>query len=141
VPGGVIEGGETGEAAVARETLEEVGLDIPASEFQYFAALPNLYPFQGYVWPTLDLFYLARLSSFENIQAQASEVSDWKIIPLAEVCYEEFAFGSNAEAVRRLDRFLKGMSEMTGERSGLSGKERARRHSRAHSVRGEVRDE
>ena len=102
VPGGVIEGGETAEEAVSRETLEEVGLDIPAFEFSYFATLPNLYPFQGYVWPTLDLFYLARVSSFENIQAQDSEVSGWETIPLADVDYQEFAFESNAEAIRRL---------------------------------------
>ena len=108
VPGGVIEGGETAEEAVSRETLEEVGLEIPASEFSYFAALPNLYPFQGYVWPTLDLFYLARVSSFENIQAQASEVSGWAIIPLAEVDYQEFAFESNAQAVRHLNAKMPG---------------------------------
>jgi len=108
VPGGVVEGGETAEEAVSRETLEEVGLDIPASEFSYFAALPNRYPFQGYVWPTLDLFYLARVSSFENIQAQESEVSGWEIIPLADVDYREFAFESNAEAVRRLNANLPG---------------------------------
>lgn len=102
VPGGVIEGGETAEEAVARETLEEVGLEIPASAFQYFAALPNRYPFQGYVWPTLDLFYLARVASFENMQAQASEVSECLVIPLVGVRLEDFAFSSNAEAVRRL---------------------------------------
>lgn len=102
VPGGVIEGGETAEEAVSRETREEVGLDIPASEFSYFTSLPNRYPFQGYTWPTLDLFYLARVPSFAGITPQASEVAGWEIRPLAEVDFSEFAFESNAEAIRRL---------------------------------------
>lgn len=102
LPGGVIEGGEAGEEACARETLEEVGLNIPATDFSYFLSLPNCYPFQGFVWPTLDLFYLARIDSFAGIAIQAAEVSEWFPLPLSEVPFSDFAFLSNAEAVRLL---------------------------------------
>ena len=100
LPGGVIEPEETGEMAVAREVHEEVGIDLPASAFTYYLALNNRYPFQGYAWPTLDLCYMARVSDFNNIVLQASEVSEFMVYPLDEVPLDEFAFATNAEAVR-----------------------------------------
>ena len=102
LPGGVVEPGETGEEAVARETMEEVGLQLPASSFKYFASLPNLYLFQNYLWPTIDLFYLVEVPDFQAVTASADEVSDIYTPFLNEVSVEEFAFDSNAEAVRRL---------------------------------------
>jgi ADP-ribose pyrophosphatase len=102
LPGGVVEGGETGEEAAARETLEEVGLDITASSFRYLVSLPNRYLFQGFVWPTIDLFYMAQIASFDAVQPQASEVSEWFALPLEEVPLDDFAFASNAAAVRAL---------------------------------------
>ncbi|OYW72063.1 MAG: hypothetical protein B7Z37_25960 [Verrucomicrobia bacterium 12-59-8] len=101
LPGGVIEAEETGEMAAAREIHEEVGIDLPASAFTYFCALNNRYPFQGYSWPTLDLFFVARVPDFDSVVPQASEVSEILICALDDVPLEEFAFWSNAEAVRR----------------------------------------
>lgn len=101
LPGGVIEAEETGEMAAARETHEEVGIDLPASAFTYFCALNNRYPFQGYSWPTLDLVFVARVSDFSNVVLQVAEVSEVMICPLDEVPLDEFAFDANAEAVRR----------------------------------------
>lgn len=101
LPGGVIEPEETGEMAVARETHEEVGIDLPASAFTYFCAINNRYPFQGFTWPTLDLCFVARVPDFNNVVMQAAEVSEFMVCPLDEVPLEEFAFDANAEAVRR----------------------------------------
>ena len=101
LPGGVIEPEETGEMAAARETHEEVGIHLPASAFTYFLELNNRYLFQGYAWPTLDLFYTARVPDFSQVVLQASEVSEFMICPLDDVPLDDFAFESNAEAVRR----------------------------------------
>ena len=102
LPGGVIEPGETGEEAAARETMEEVGLSLPVEDFQYFASLPNLYLFQDYLWPTIDLFYLAKVPDFSGVVASLDEVSETFTLLLSEINLDEFAFESNAEAVRRL---------------------------------------
>ncbi|MHB1081924.1 MAG: NUDIX domain-containing protein [Prosthecobacter sp.] len=101
LPGGVIEPEESGEMAAARETHEEVGIELPGSAFIYLCTLNNRYLFQGYSWPTLDLCYIARVPDFNNVVMQASEVSEILICPLDEVPLEQFAFESNAEAVRR----------------------------------------
>lgn len=106
LPGGVIEGGETGEEACSRETLEEIGLHIPAKDFRYFRSLPNQYPFQGFVWPTLDLFYLAKIESFDGLMIDQSEVAESLLLSLNEVPLADFAFVSNAKAVSLLKNWI-----------------------------------
>ena len=100
LPGGVVEGGETGEEAAAREVLEEVGLRVSPASFRYLISLTNRYLFQGYVWPTIDLFYIAELESFEGVKIDPAEVAEWMALPLNEVPLEDFAFRSNADAIR-----------------------------------------
>lgn len=102
LPGGVIEPEETGEMAAARETQEEVGLALPASAFTYLASLNNRYLFQGYEWPTIDLCYVARVESFNAVVMQPAEVMETLVCALADVPLADFAFESNAEAIRRL---------------------------------------
>lgn len=102
LPGGVIEPGETGEEAAARETREEVGLDLPAGAFRHSVSLPNWYYYQDYLWPTLDLFYRADVNDVRSLVPAPEEVSEILLLPLAEVPLEQFAFESNREAVRRL---------------------------------------
>ncbi len=102
LPGGVIEPGETGEMGAARETREEVGLDIPAEAFTPLGTLTNTYHFQGFPWPTIDLFYVARIPDFDAVLIDPAEVMEFMICGLDEVVLDDFAFESNAEAVRRL---------------------------------------
>lgn len=102
LPGGVIEPGETGEMAAARETREEVGLTLSAQAFSYLGAMNNRYLFQGFTWPTIDLCFVARVESFGTLSPDPAEVMETLIVPLAEVPLADFAFKSNADAVRRL---------------------------------------
>jgi ADP-ribose pyrophosphatase len=104
LPGGVIEPGETGEMGAARETLEEVGIDLPPEAFTLLGTLTNTYLFQGFPWPTIDLFYVARIPDFAAVLIDPAEVMEFMICALDDVPLEDFAFESNAEAVRCLQR-------------------------------------
>jgi ADP-ribose pyrophosphatase len=103
IPGGVIEPGERAETAAARELLEETGIEVAPEAFEYLGSQTNQYPFQGFIWPTLDLCFVARIDA-QGLMANPdpAEVSEWMWCALRDVPLDEFAFDSNAEAVRQL---------------------------------------
>lgn len=103
IPGGVVEPNETGEMAAARELREETGIKVAPEKFRYLLTANNNYLFQGFVWPTIDLVYTARVETEEAAASpDPAEVSEVQWRPLHEVPLEEFAFESNAHAVRVL---------------------------------------
>jgi ADP-ribose pyrophosphatase YjhB (NUDIX family) len=103
LPGGVIEPNETAESAAARELREETGLDVPAAAFRYLTSLNNDYLFQDFIWPTLDLCYVARITEpTPVVNGDPAEVSELAWTSLDDAPLEEFAFESNVEAVRLL---------------------------------------
>jgi ADP-ribose pyrophosphatase len=113
IPGGVIEPNETAEAAAARELLEETGLTVRAAAFSYLASLNNDYLFQDFVWPTLDLCYVARVSEITPVvNADPAEVSETAWVALGEAPSDEFAFESNVEAIRLLRERLQARQQL-----------------------------
>ena len=99
--GGFIDMYETGEEGVAREVLEETGLQVEEAVYQF--SLPNTYLYSGFLVHTLDQFFLCKVKDTSRIKAM-DDVAESFWLPLDEVNPEEFGLDSVREGVRR---FLK----------------------------------
>ena len=89
------------EEGVAREVLEETGLQVEEAVYQF--SLPNTYLYSGFLVHTLDQFFLCKVKDTSRIKAM-DDVAESFWLPLDEVNPEEFGLDSVREGVRR---FLK----------------------------------
>lgn len=99
--GGFIDMCETGEQGVAREVLEETGLEVEQAVYQF--SLPNTYLYSGFLVHTLDQFFLCKVKDTGRIMAM-DDVAESFWVPLDEVDPEKFGLDSVREGVKR---FLK----------------------------------
>jgi mutator protein MutT len=98
LPGGFVDPGETAEEAARREAMEELGIAIP--EMRYLFSLPNIYPYRGMVYDTLDLIFLVRFDERPQIKA-GDDLEDIVWVKADSIEYERIAFDSLREGVRR----------------------------------------
>ena len=99
--GGFVDRFETGEEGVAREVLEETGLEVVEAECQF--SLPNTYLYSGFLVHTLDQFFVCKVKDNGALCAM-DDVADSFWVPLDKVNPEEFGLNSVREGVKR---FLK----------------------------------
>lgn len=97
VPGGFVDEGETAEHALRREIREEVGLEL--DEFVFLISEPNHYPYKGIVYTTLDLFFVARVTTFDGAKP-LDGVAELVTRHVSEVSPDELAFASMKVAWR-----------------------------------------
>lgn len=97
LPGGFVDIMETAENALIREIKEELNLDI--IEFEYFMSSPNEYIFGGLSVFTLDLAYICKLRTFNNIHAK-DDISDYEFIAPKLIPYN--LIGS--ESIKRISQ-------------------------------------
>jgi ADP-ribose pyrophosphatase len=109
LPGGIIEPWEKLEPAASREILEETGVQVPVEAWSYLASFNNRYLFQDYVWPTLDLAVVARVSELPPALETDGEAQEVLWVPLAEVDAAELAFTTHGEMVLELRQRLPSM--------------------------------
>ena len=96
MPGGFVDHGESAEAALRREMLEEVGLTIRS--MRYLVSGANSYKYRGVTIPVLDLFYVADVES-GDIRTEDGEVSSWQWTELNDTVLDQMAFESNRRAL------------------------------------------
>ena len=98
MPGGFVDPGETGEAAVIREIQEEVGLESGTPE--YLVSYPNIYDYKGVRNDVLDLFYRCKVESFDELTLDPAEVSNFSFLKPDEAVLNRMAFESNKLAIQ-----------------------------------------
>ena len=96
--GGFIDRFETGEEGVAREVLEETGLEVTEAVYRF--SLPNTYLYSGFLVHTHDQFFECRVKEESSLQAM-DDVADSFWMPLEEICPDDFGLDSVREGVRR----------------------------------------
>ena len=101
LPGGFVDRFETGEEGVAREVLEETGLEVMETKYRF--SLPNTYLYSGFLVHSLDQFFVCHVKEGAGLHAM-DDVADSFWTPLDKVNPEEFGLDSVREGVKR---FLK----------------------------------
>lgn len=100
LPGGFCDPEETAEFTCKREILEELGLVLEEEKFCYLGSQPNIYPYKGIVYNTLDLFYLYELHEKPEATLELEEISDIRWISLKVLGFEELAFDSQKKFLK-----------------------------------------
>ena len=91
LPGGFVSKHETGENALKREIKEELGLDI--SDIKYLVSFPNIYPYSGLTYYTLDLAFTCKKSSKSEITCD-DDVEDYVFLGKENIDFEKIGFDS-----------------------------------------------
>ena len=96
LPGGFVDGNETGEEAMIREIKEE--LQAKVIDYKYIFSLPNLYEYSGMTIPTLDMFFTCKIADDSQLTA-SDDVADCFFVPLKDVKTEHFGLKSIQKGV------------------------------------------
>ena len=99
--GGFVDMHETGEEGVAREVMEETGLQVV--EAKYLFSGPNTYLFSGFLVHTLDQFFYCKVKSVEKVGAM-DDVAESFWVPIEEVDPSLFGLDSIRLGVARFKR-------------------------------------
>jgi NAD+ diphosphatase len=96
LPGGFVDGNETGEEAMIREIKEE--LQAKVIDYKYIFSLPNLYEYSGMTIPTLDMFFTCKIAD-NSLLTASDDVADCFFVSLKDVKTEHFGLKSIQKGV------------------------------------------
>lgn len=96
LPGGFTDLNETAEEGVAREVMEETGLEVSRTEYMF--SLPNVYRYSGMDIPTLDFFFRCEVKDCGALRA-ADDAAECFWVPLKEIRTEQFGLRSIRQAL------------------------------------------
>lgn len=87
IPGGFADAGETAEQTLDREIQEELGVNVVSRS--YFATAPNVYPYLGVTYHTIDVVFRCQVDHPERIKA-ADDVAATEFVARSELQIEKF---------------------------------------------------
>jgi len=99
LPGGFIDPMETAEQAVVREIQEELGIEIHS--LKYFCSYPNEYIFSGFSVFTLDMAFLAKTDSINQMTAM-DDISSFEFYNPHDVDLDELPSISMKNIIKEL---------------------------------------
>ncbi len=98
LPGGFVDLGETAEAALVRELHEE--LSVQVTGLAYLGTYPNVYPYRGVTYHTLDLcFHGQLLAPPDTSRVDTREIAGFELVPRAAVELESVGMDSPRRAL------------------------------------------
>ena len=97
IPGGFVNPGEQLETAMLREVKEEVGIQLDS--WKYLGGWPNEYSHKSIVYAVNDVYFVARVENFQNIQICSDEIDGIHIENPDTINTEKLAFRSLKFAV------------------------------------------
>ena len=100
LPGGFIEPMESAEEAVSRELKEELGVEVTSME--YLCSFPNEYPFSGFAVFTLDMAFMVKVKSLDNMNPM-DDISSFEFYYPDEVPLDEIS----ATSIRKIVELTK----------------------------------
>ena len=99
--GGFVDMCETAEEGVAREVMEETGLQVV--EARYLFSGPNTYLYSGFLVHTLDQFFFCKVKSMEKVGAM-DDVAETFWVPVEELDPSLFGLDSIRKGVERFKK-------------------------------------
>lgn len=99
LPGGFVDLNESAEQGVAREVMEELGLEVKG--VKYLFSKPNIYPYSGIIIDTMDLFFLCKVDTSKPILAM-DDVAEVIKVKLQDLNPDDFGLRSIREGLREL---------------------------------------
>jgi len=99
LPGGFVDPSETGEDALSRELMEEIGIKVNHMSFLY--TIPNDFIFNEVHYHILDIYFLIELDEKPKITC-SSDAEDFVWEQLDQIDYSRVGYRSVKLALKRL---------------------------------------
>lgn len=92
--GGFTDPNESAEHTCIRELKEELGIDIKKENLKFLMSLPNVYPYKGIDYYTLDLFFEYPIGEKFEMSLEKTEISEIVWLKKTEIKIQDIAFES-----------------------------------------------